>query len=187
MNECQCGCGAEVKGTWKHGHNRRVGFNPLPQVSRRRSAEDYAVTESGCWEWQGYIRKDGYGECDPRFLGLEDFGAERTNGQWRALVHRVFYTIHVGPIPDGLIVRHKCDNPPCVNPDHLELGTRTDNAQDRVERGRTRLGRVPQDFCKRGHDLNDPANVRRTKSPHGVRRRCRACARILASEARARD
>lgn len=45
-----------------------------------------------------------------------------------------------GPVPPGKIVRHKCDNPSCVNPDHLEVGTLSDNAQDAIARGRRRLG-----------------------------------------------
>jgi len=95
--------------------------------------------------------------------------------QMRAFAHRVSYAQNVGPIPDGLIVRHKCDNPPCVNPDHLELGTRTDNQRDMAERGR---GRGPADTCRRGHDLTDPRNVRWSADSSlkgGKRRRCIVC------------
>lgn len=53
-----------------------------------------------------------------------------------ALAHRTSYSVFVGDIPDGLIVRHMCDNPLCCNPEHLELGTMRDNQQDCISRGR---------------------------------------------------
>lgn len=80
---------------------------------------------TGCWEWTGGHDKDGYGYflVRPRLKGLD-----RT--------HRVSWVIHFGPIPVGLFVLHRCDNPPCVRPDHLWLGTSADNTADMVAKGR---------------------------------------------------
>ena len=77
---------------------------------------------SCCWEWTACKYSDGYG----RFvLNYRDLGA-----------HRVAYTLAKGEIPEGLLVRHTCDNPACCNPDHLILGTHADNMADRQERNR---------------------------------------------------
>lgn len=75
----------------------------------------------GCWIW-GALRLNGY-------------GCLRFNGK-RTLAHRVSWEIHNGPIPEGLFVLHRCDNPACVRPDHLFLGTRKDNMQDMIKKGR---------------------------------------------------
>lgn len=77
---------------------------------------------SRCWEWKGSRAHTGHGRV--RILGKV----------W--LAHRYAWTITNGPIPSGLLVRHKCDNGWCVNPDHLCLGTHQDNTNDKVERGR---------------------------------------------------
>jgi len=74
-----------------------------------------------CWRWSGQT-VNGYG----RFRG------ERS--------HRYAYQIHKGRIPDGLLVRHMCGNKLCVNPDHLEIGTMKDNAQDGIRLGETLRG-----------------------------------------------
>lgn len=77
----------------------------------------------GCWEWQGHPDEDGYGQMR--------IGKRRV-----AKAHRISWMIHKGIVPDGLCVLHRCDNPPCVNPDHLFLGTSTDNNKDRDSKGR---------------------------------------------------
>jgi hypothetical protein len=79
---------------------------------------------SGCWIWAASTDKDGYGWF-------------QLNGK-ACQAHRISYTIHNGEIPEGMCVLHRCDNPSCVNPKHLFLGTLKDNAQDRVQKGRSR-------------------------------------------------
>lgn len=64
------------------------------------------------------------------------YGRFQYEGRLLKSAHRVAYELAVGPIPVGLLVRHTCDNPPCCNPAHLELGTNADNASDRDTRGR---------------------------------------------------
>ena len=79
-----------------------------------------------CWVWTASTNKDGYGS-----FGLD--------GRVQ-LAHRVAYQIHTGEIPDDLCVLHSCDNPPCVNPAHLSIGTQQDNMVQRSARGRTADG-----------------------------------------------
>lgn len=89
-----------------------------------------------CWEWLCLPNKGGYGKF-------------RYNGVMR-LAHRVAYELWYGSFDESLIVRHKCDNPICVRPDHLEVGTLSDNTQDMVSRGRQ--WQQKKTACKWGHD-----------------------------------
>lgn len=81
-----------------------------------------SLGETGCMEWTGSRFRTGYG----RF---------RLKGRTQS-AHRVAYELSVGPIPDGMLICHRCDNPPCVNPDHLFVGTKSDNAADMIRKGR---------------------------------------------------
>ena len=88
---------------------------------------------SGCWEWQRMKNKKGYGRVRvTKYKGMYRFS-------WRA--HRLSYTAFIGDIPDELFVCHKCDNPSCVNPDHLFIGDHNDNMRDMVEKGRANCHR----------------------------------------------
>jgi hypothetical protein len=82
---------------------------------------------SGCWEWQGTMKKNGYGI-------FQDRTREGSGKQLQA--HRFSFEIFHGEIPPGLLVCHHCDNPKCVNPEHLFLGTHKDNTQDMIRKGR---------------------------------------------------
>jgi hypothetical protein len=80
---------------------------------------------NNCWEWQGCVDNDGYGRIQINKV------------RWKT--HRLSYHIHKGNIPSNLVVCHSCDNPKCVNPDHLWLGTQIQNTQDRDQKGRHRI------------------------------------------------
>lgn len=78
-------------------------------------------------------------ECVSHAPGKDGYPRATVEGVWDR-VHRHAYRKFKGEIPDGMVVRHKCDNRLCCNPDHLEIGTQADNARDRVERGRGAYG-----------------------------------------------
>lgn len=98
----------------REGH----GFDPrVVRRFRRRFTPG-----AGCWVWTGTLNTNRYGAiCVDR-------------RPW--LAHRLSYHLFVGPIPDGRLVCHHCDNRPCVRPDHLFLGTALDNVRDMIAKGR---------------------------------------------------
>lgn len=83
--------------------------------------------KSGCWEWQG-SKRNGYGRM---IIGSRTDGSRKSES-----AHRISFEIFCGQIPDGMEICHRCDNPSCINPDHLFLGTRQDNINDRQRKGR---------------------------------------------------
>jgi hypothetical protein len=89
-----------------------------------------------CWEWQGLKYPTGYGRV-------------RFNGKMR-YAHRVMYQIKSGEeIPAGMEVMHTCDNPGCVSPEHLVLGTHADNMRDRDKKGRHRGPQIVRELCQK--------------------------------------
>jgi hypothetical protein len=110
-----------------------------------------------CWPWKGRVSSTGYGTIKHRGRTLK--------------AHRVAYEMANGPIPDGLVVMHICDNPPCCNPNHLRLGTVADNNNDRDQKGRN--AHSAKTHCLWGHEFNQE-NTYVTRHGHRV---CRACRR----------
>lgn len=95
--------------------------------SLRQRLKDYTiVNKDGCWIWQKAKMKVGYGKI--------------SNGKKWIPTHRASWIAFHGPIPDGMCVLHRCDVRDCANPEHLFLGTKSDNAHDRDKKGRTSRG-----------------------------------------------
>lgn len=109
-------------------HEKFNGFSPqefpyeLTTLGNRRKPILYQETENGCWECVSHAKRKGYPVVfhEGRYWGI----------------HQLSYTLSKGEILEGLVVRHKCDNRLCINPEHLETGTIADNNRDSVERGR---------------------------------------------------
>jgi len=115
-------------------HYARVRANGSPEVVRR------IVGASLAERLAAYSRPDG--DCLVWFGGTHRSGHGKIQVSGRSIgTHRIAFIEAYGPIPEGLVVRHKCDNPPCIRPEHLELGTSADNTNDRTIRGRTSTAR----------------------------------------------
>lgn len=87
----------------------------------------YAIDSNGCWN------------CTSHFLDKDGYPQVKRDGN-KGRLSRYMYEQHKGAIPNGFQVRHTCDNPTCINPDHLLVGTHVDNVRDKVERGRCSAG-----------------------------------------------
>lgn len=137
----------------------------MPSLAERFAR--FVQKSDGCWLWTGAKKATGYGFI--RVVGVGMRGA-----------HRIAYELANGPIPEGMVVRHTCDNPRCVRPDHLIVGTVADNVRDCAERGRRfhqRGYRRPlKATCKRGHPMT-PENT--YSRPGRIQHRtCRICTQM---------
>lgn len=112
----------------RHGSTDKPQRPIAPKVDPLAYIEQHTEWSGECLEWAPDRRdRDGYGR-----VGVRTFPTR---------AHRLAYETYTGaPIPDGLVVRHRCDNPPCVRREHLHLGTNADNQRDKVERRRSTFG-----------------------------------------------
>lgn len=138
---CQCGCGGQVE-KWKknapgrgqiRGEFKRFlhGHNSFRDLRTRFWAKVNVQSPEECWEWQG-SKRGGNRTPIP-------YGEIRVSNTKTLRAHRVAYELSVGPIPDGMSICHSCDNPLCVNPNHLWAGTHKDNMRDMAQKGRYRI------------------------------------------------
>ena len=139
------------------------GLAPMPGSKPGRFGTDEErfwrkVDKSGeCWEWTGSRSSEGW------------HGRMKWRGRM-TMTHRIAWEIHFGHIPDGLFVLHACDNPPCVNPAHLMLGTHRANMIDAGRKGRMGSGKDAT-HCKRGHPFAGNTYIH----PVTGRRSCATC------------
>jgi hypothetical protein len=135
-------------------------------IMLKRFMDKVRKTERGCWEWTGYIAKEGYGK----------FSVVASKP---LLAHRVAYEWKYGPVPKGMELDHLCRVRKCVNPDHLEAVPHATNSQ----RGETGAYLKARTHCPKGHEYNE-ANTYIAKSGS---RNCRKCRQISVAKWAARN
>jgi hypothetical protein len=124
-------------------------------IANRLYKNIYKNPLNGCWEWTDSKSKQGHGR-----IGYRDKVY---------LTHRLSYEISIGEIPDGKNVCHKCDNPPCINPEHLFVGTQKDNISDMVSKGRGfQLPPMPGEINHLAKLSNEDAKIIREKLKNGA-------------------
>lgn len=129
------------------------------------------MTERGCWEWQGFCQE--FRNIKP---GQRGYPVAGYRGK-QVRIHRKMVEIHLRPFADGEICMHTCDNPPCINPDHLKIGTYTENMRDCSAKGRA--DEQWKTHCLRGHPLSgDNLEWKRRKGTDLKLRCCKTCSRI---------
>jgi len=127
VREClRSDCANTVNGRAKYC-SRRCAMLDRPRAPLYERFWSKVIKGDGCWLWTGAHGPDGRGQIQVK------------SGDTRLTsATRVSWMLHYGPVPRELSVLHKCDNPPCVNPDHLFLGTAKDNIRDCILKGRFR-------------------------------------------------
>jgi hypothetical protein len=120
-------CGAHYAKWRKYGDPLVVKQAQLHGKTLRGRFEQYTKKSEGCWLWIGHRDPNGYGRLNVQGVPM--------------LAHRLSWTLHNGDVGDAYVL-HKCDNPQCVSPWHLFLGTQSDNCDDMWQKGRARPGRL---------------------------------------------
>lgn len=150
---------AEIKSAWKN--------HPIIRMELENFLKYVSKEKNGCWNWTSNLDSRGYGQI------------RRQRKTFHA--HRFSWQLHKSEIPDGLCVLHRCDNPRCVNPEHLWLGTLSDNTQDMIAKGRSRQGGrfgPLATHCAHGHELTEENTWPYPKNGDGpVYRQCKICNR----------
>lgn len=139
---------------------------------RRRFFKKVNKIDGGCWLWVGANFPGGYGAISIKGK------PQRAN--------RMSYRMHFGEFDENLWVLHKCDNPPCVNPEHLFLGTCRDNVHDMVGKGRWRSQFKDVPSCVNGHPFTEENTYRYTTTRGGPGRGCRTCRKLHSRESKRR-
>lgn len=132
---CDCGTEKYMCGRMlRKGEAVSCGCHRAREIYTPETFHDFVDKSDpgGCWIWTSRRDRKGYGR-----IGKSQGSRDSTR---MVFAHRWSYEIHKGEIPDGLFVLHSCDNPPCVNPDHLRVGTHQDNMRDMMDRGRSWRG-----------------------------------------------
>lgn len=140
--------------------------------------EFYSVPEpnTGCWLWLSGSRGPKNHQYGTLTLNKKTISA-----------HRVSYVEYKGPIEKGLSVMHKCDTTLCINPDHLILGTHTENMHDMIKKNRNPLA-VKKTHCQRGHEFNEEntiISIRKDRN-NEINRACKTCQRAAQKRIRGR-
>ena len=141
--------------------------NNMPKIERFFQKVDKSGSTDfpTCWIWTGAATSKTYGHfC--YYTKKPAIGA-----------HVASYLFHKGEIPDGQIVRHSCDNPSCVNPEHLILGTHSDNMKDMFARGRNGWSSKKLTHCRKGHSFEEFGVYERRWKNGKTDRICKECQR----------
>lgn len=156
---CKCDCGNEKiiagesltrKKTLSCGCLVKVKALQRRKTIKERFIKRIQIIENNCWIWTGPKDKDGYGLCGVSYPDQR--------------AHRTSFKIFKGEILSGMFICHTCDNSSCCNPDHLYMGTHSDNTRDAIERNRMDRGPCPSKALKGEKNPKAKLNERKVKN-----------------------